>query len=380
MTRTTCTTNKCRRWKNLDENGVCPIHTSVNPIEDQNQEVCTKCSIVVNDVDPAISCDSCDKWCHLDCTDVNEDLYKLIDPNEGDPPMGIKWFCECCLSDIIKLLKTLKNNKNAQTQTAVKCTQFDGVKVPICENYRHGTCVHGLSGKKIVAGNSCLFKHPKKCVKYCQFGNNPNLGCTNTECRFLHPILCRNSTRQNYCDKENCTYVHLKGTQRRPNHYKESGNNRNQFQYNNSSRRSYSRFNNRNLGFQTYSSKRRGITQQQKLGYNANDRNANQNFIYHESEFPTVGSCEYQPSSYPPNEQTNETNFYSNNSFLELLQAVKSMQQSQISIQNELQDLRRRVPPISHPQHQFPVSQSQQFPQTQLTQAQAMMPGIEPHH
>ena len=215
MTRATCTTDKCRRWKNLDKNGVCPIHTTANPVG--NQEVCSKCSLIVNDVDPAISCDLCDKWCHLDCSDIDQELYALIDPTDKEPPKGIKWFCENCSSAVDKIIKSIKSNKDAETETTVqnKSTQFDGVKVPICEDYRHGTCAHGLSGKNIVNGNSCPYKHPKKCQRYCRSGNDPNHGCINAECRFLHPILCRNSLRRLFCDEENCTYTHLKGTQRR---------------------------------------------------------------------------------------------------------------------------------------------------------------------
>ena len=148
MTRVTCRILKCRRWKNLDEHGACPEHVNTDSVEDQEVCKCSKCTNVVIDDDLAINCDLCDKWYHLKCTNVHEELYQQLDPAEGDPPLGIQWYCNDCLPIINNLIKNQINKKDGVSQTVNKGTQFDRVKVPVCEEYRHGTCAHGMSGKK----------------------------------------------------------------------------------------------------------------------------------------------------------------------------------------------------------------------------------------
>ena len=139
-------------------------------------------------------------------------LYKLLEPEEGDPPSGIQWYCETCIPLINQLIKDHKDKATKETQTVNKSTQSDHLKIPICEDYRHGICLHGMSGKKVVKGESCSFRHPKKCTRYCQFGHDSQFGCNDPECRLLHPILCRYSVRNRFCDNDKCSYVHLKGT------------------------------------------------------------------------------------------------------------------------------------------------------------------------
>ena len=81
---------------------------------------------------------------------------------------------------------------------------------PICGHYKLGKCRHGISGKKLVNNMKCKYRHPKKCKLFCNFGR---LGCDGS-CGFLHPVLCRNSTKYRSCSTIGCTLVHLLGTQR----------------------------------------------------------------------------------------------------------------------------------------------------------------------
>ena len=84
---------------------------------------------------------------------------------------------------------------------------------PICYLYKQGKCPHGSSGNRVVNGQQCNYSHPRKCIKFCRFGQDINQGCTGL-CDLLHPILCRNSVRYKRCLSENCTFAHLMGTER----------------------------------------------------------------------------------------------------------------------------------------------------------------------
>ena len=76
-------------------------------------------------------------------------------------------------------------------------------------------CPHGLTGKKLIDGASCTQAHPKRCIRYCRFGLSKRGGCTRgAECRYYHPVLCRNALVNKRCTRENCTFTHLKGTRR----------------------------------------------------------------------------------------------------------------------------------------------------------------------
>ena len=82
---------------------------------------------------------------------------------------------------------------------------------PLCSHYKRGRCRHGISGKKLVYGSECKFLHPKKCVKYCRYGNDAYQGCQGS-CGLFHPMLCWNSVWYKRCDKQECTFQHLFGT------------------------------------------------------------------------------------------------------------------------------------------------------------------------
>ena len=85
-------------------------------------------------------------------------------------------------------------------------------KSRVCDKYMLGKCPHGLRGKKEVNGEICSFSHPKKCFKYCGFGNGKK-GCTIVEnCEYFHPQLCKFWVSKRACYNANCTFVHLKGT------------------------------------------------------------------------------------------------------------------------------------------------------------------------
>ena len=45
------------------------------------------------------------------------------------------------------------------------------VNIEICKYYRRGDCRHGQRGKTLWNGRTCNFRHPRKCMRFCKFGN-----------------------------------------------------------------------------------------------------------------------------------------------------------------------------------------------------------------
>jgi hypothetical protein len=88
-------------------------------------------------------------------------------------------------------------------------------KTRICSKYKVGKCPHGIRGNKVIEGNKCDKEHPKRCFKFCAFGNKGKQCCTKGDkCEYYHPVLCKFSMRKKVCTNKDCTYVHLKGTKR----------------------------------------------------------------------------------------------------------------------------------------------------------------------
>ena len=360
MRRKLCTVNKCRKWKDLNENGVCPDH--INSPNDQPEDVCkcSKCNNDVNENDAAINCDLCNKWFHRCCTDIKPDIYDLIDPEQEESPKGFQWYCDSCLPAITTLINNFRAKKDAGTHSVSTAVQFNCSKVPVCEDFRHGVCVHGMSGRKEVGEKkACSFRHPKECIKFCQFGMDPEFGCTDLECRFLHPVLCRYSLRSSYCDNEKCTYTHLKGTKRKhptPNSLQAAVGARQGQQKKVGSRQNnqFSKYDPRSLGFRSYAQNKRLIREQER--YPEQQRGNDCDFHYDESEFPHFNTIPTQQVDQKTNaHQSSEIcKPTEDQTFLELLNIVKSIQQSQTSLENkfqeEIQALRRMIPPQIPPQ------------------------------
>ena len=82
----------------------------------------------------------------------------------------------------------------------------------ICKHYRLGRCKHGISGK---ADGNCAYQHPKPCSKYMANGTRNHGGCNQgRNCNFFHPTVCNTSLRQRSCFRENCKFLHIRGTKR----------------------------------------------------------------------------------------------------------------------------------------------------------------------
>ena len=200
----TCCLKKCRKRTNLDEDGYCPDHSSLNT----QSENCGKCGQdVPNDSSSkALQCESesCKVWFHLHCTAIPESLYDLINDVSEDEDAGIRWLCPSC-----------RGNGAVQFDKETEVVQVECEQKPICNKLKHGKCVHGITGKTKVQGKVCEYSHPKFCKKFTKYGNRGRYGCKKERCELFHPILCQNSTKFKKCLNTKCTYQHLNGTARK---------------------------------------------------------------------------------------------------------------------------------------------------------------------
>lgn len=418
--RTTCSVKICRKYKHLDGDGKCPNHT-----EEGNQKVstCKQCQVIVNDNEKAIECDLCETWYHISCIGFETDLYEKITDDNVDsasdnndsrpsPVYGIKWFCLSCLTFMENFLKRSKQSVDAELQTDVveKGTQFNSIRTPVCEEYKHGSCVHGLKGTREIDGKVCDFKHPKKCLAYCKFGNDYYKGCNTVNCKFFHPIICRNSMKSKVCIIDNCTYSHLVGTRRKAPNYQPVNNpkqrdhapyrsKRNEYPIN-TQRAKYSNFDANKLGFYGYRQQYQDGQYQAMQGADFQGTGDRQEYTYQEQDFPQIQIYDTNLASKPTHSANNvsQNNSYSNpnlnENFLDIITTLKtiqatqtSFQQAQTSFQQELYELKQRLQPqlSQHPQNQnqiFPVNQTQRHRianPTQINQLGAFIPQTQPN-
>lgn len=266
--RILCNGNKCRKWKHLDANGYCEkcSTNTENDKEEEEDDVCGMCplsssqkkapghDVESSDTTMMIQCDFCAEWFHAACTGSKDyvDFISREEPSGTSHSNGCLavhlWFCSNCHKKEEAILKSLKNSiknvalsskaaedvvttskdtgrslpssnialvkDNVEAEVQSSKVTFTKSSTPICRFYRKGFCRHGSSGSTLWENQTCKFRHPKKCFRYCKFGNDPVKGCLNKDCSYLHPMLCRKSTRFGQCFNENCTYQHLSGTVR----------------------------------------------------------------------------------------------------------------------------------------------------------------------
>ena len=89
----------------------------------------------------------------------------------------------------------------------------DNMRTPkkrVYRHYRQRKCKYDKNGI------GCPFDHPRVCLKLLKYGMDKKRGCRQgRHCRDLHPEMCNNSLYQGECLRENCRYMHVKGTVRR---------------------------------------------------------------------------------------------------------------------------------------------------------------------
>ena len=142
----------------------------------------------------------------------NTNIVDVVDMENNDSPIrrsNVNMPVNTAInpaSDLNVHQSASRDNRSENTRTTVT----------ICPKYRKGVCPHGLRGTKLIDGNKCQLKHPAPCRKYCSFGSRGDAGCKNGQtCKFFHPALCKFSLKRKLCIKDDCTFVHLKGTARK---------------------------------------------------------------------------------------------------------------------------------------------------------------------
>lgn len=163
--------------------------------------------------EPKLRCMLCLQGSH-DCEERLA-IIKQIEELPGKCFTGLGWLCHSCFQKN-NALQTPQFDSHAE-EPQITPPPTDKVTKD-CEDYRHGKCIHGASGKKEVDGQACKFLHRKKCVKWCKHGKS-RYGCQKgDECERFHPALCKFSLHQGLCRNKKCPYVHPIGTRMKDQH------------------------------------------------------------------------------------------------------------------------------------------------------------------
>ena len=195
--------------------------------------MCAECSkkySVGLEANAYLYCSRCTRGCH-DCS-----IFQTVHSNmQSSTLKGLVWMCwECMDSPPSNPNAFAANTTGAETIDVEAAEQSESVSpaagssdqtvsrngtstvpIPICSLYKKNSCPHGLRGTKVINGVKCKYLHPKACTKYCAYGSIGNRGCKDgRQCKFYHPILCRFALKKKLCIKEDCTFVHVRGTKR----------------------------------------------------------------------------------------------------------------------------------------------------------------------
>ena len=198
----------------------------IKKLESHLLQKCAICKIhyhIKTSQKPIIECKICGQGCHDEC-------YSALVPLPG-----VKFYCTTCDDDTDEVeedppnretnIDTVKNTEQTSENTSDNTSQLKDDHYPqnnpntegsqICWRYRRGVCPNGISGETLVNGRKCNFAHPKRCQRYCQYGDGGENGCHGgRSCEFMHPILCKFSLKFRCCINLKCRFTHLKFTKR----------------------------------------------------------------------------------------------------------------------------------------------------------------------
>ena len=114
------------------------------------------------------------------------------------------------LQELISELKKVEKEQREDEKFPNRCEKT-------CIMFRHGTCPHGLGGKRPANGlEKCRYYHPKICTKFNRHGDGAN-GCNaGDDCDKLHKILCPAAVETAECSDITCHLLHTLGTKLPP--------------------------------------------------------------------------------------------------------------------------------------------------------------------
>ena len=205
---------------------------------------------------PLFTCFRCFKGSHS--CDRNKELHQTL--SVLNIPTGFVWLCDKCHASVdpIEPRKQRSRHQSASTtsgelnpdeqsidsshgssfvppDTGVLSSTQNCVNAPPtslasssgnqprnCKKFLSWNCPHGLTGNKIINGNSCPFKHPRICK---QFRSTGFTGCSKgSSCRFYHPEICKVALESGSCLKRDCRKFHPRSIKRKGTN-EERGNN-----------------------------------------------------------------------------------------------------------------------------------------------------------
>ena len=365
-------------------------------IESHFDEMCDECNETYRnkfgDVQASLHCFLCLQGSH-NCEALAAKLegYNTFVANK---PVGFIWLCRGCrvkndLNDTNKkkavqfqtssgtpttseptanedVTEDAQNDANEETEDRPSPRRNDlsssnepstsNSKERICPLYAKNQCPHGASGKVKVDGESCPNPHPRKCLKFCRYGNKRGRGCQKgRSCSQYHPILCKFSVRNGECKKRECTFTHMRHTKRPPVH-RDIEDRHNQDQdgrrHNEESRPS---FNYNDRDFPPLQPRRRR---------ESNVSAASSQSDWFRTPFPATGSR--LPKMAPPPVSNRAT---TNNGKLGVDFLVKLIENMKSSFEKEISEIRERLPPLErfpHPSENLPQQCQQPYPIPQI--------------
>ena len=191
---------------------------------------------------PVLTCYKCFQGSH-NCETLKETYAPLA---KLQLPTGLVWLCKGCTEELNPIVprRSKSRHNSVSFQNDSKTDQSDNTnssssnlhineeellqklgkiakekdkKADICDKYRVGKCPHGNKGTRLVDDKPCAKSHPRKCFKYLRFGSKGAKSCKKgRDCQYFHPKLCSSSLKDKTCFNRECSFPHLKGTQRYP--------------------------------------------------------------------------------------------------------------------------------------------------------------------
>ena len=100
-----CKTDGCRRYANINEDGICPrcLQNDQGQVDEvETPGICGICNNEIDDhVTNSIGCDGCDKWFHPKCAGPSA-LLELIPQAGTEAAANLKgmllWYCPQCVA------------------------------------------------------------------------------------------------------------------------------------------------------------------------------------------------------------------------------------------------------------------------------------------
>ena len=65
--------------------------------ESEVGEPCSSCRREVEEEEKALTCDTCSKWCHIDCGRVSPEAYEYLIEHAAD----VRWMCPSCIQHAV---------------------------------------------------------------------------------------------------------------------------------------------------------------------------------------------------------------------------------------------------------------------------------------